>query len=574
MGNPKKKKTNSFDLQDFIIDTVKITLPDFSDDGEVEKTICTERYYAELFLLKYKNRIKYDGNDWWIYDDDIEFWEIEEFVNVKIWNYVCSHFRKEEDHYKAVFNGDFDKKYPASMINEMDKSKKEKFLQKHPFIIFKKHLINLHKTHKELMWTNKYLANSVLDYSFIAKSNPIGLINVFQIEQKKEWRQHEYFVDEEYFEMVDFKSPIMIDLNNPGVVYERHSKYLMTHELDVIIGQSSKSEINQLEQIIFSICNSDKQRMEQVLLGYALALCGTTKAYTFCHTGNGSNGKSILKALFQTAFKPFVLNVNSCELVKRAKGGRDKFHSSLSGKRILLVEELDEQEIDVEELKMLSGNSEITFKGLYKQKTIDILYNGRLFIFKNNELNVGQKGADGGLARRIKIVEHSNKFVSPEIKEEKYNNNDNILAGDPELEKRVLNGEYNTIFVELILELLKEMPHENWDKEFGKETEELLNDSQCEVTDWLEQGLVIGTGVLGHLTLHDIFDAISDDLPSLKIKELKTKIKQHFKQRHPNIEIEDCRYYHNKKRERGFKLQNTCLGANATYNEQIDELDK
>jgi hypothetical protein len=324
--------------------------------------------------------------------------------------------------------------------------------------------------------------------------------------------------------------------------------------------------------MIIDICNCDKQRMEQILLGYALALRGTDKAYTFCHTGNGSNGKSILKALFQTTFKPFVLNVDSCELLRKSKGGRDKFHSSLRGKRILLVEELDEQEIDTEELKLLSGNAEITYKGLYKQKTIDIPYRGRLFIYKNNELNVGSKGSDGGLARRIKIVEHSNKFVSSEDKD-KYPTNDNIIEGDPELEKRVLNGEYSNTFFDIMLNLLTRDPNEMWNDQFGKETKELLEDSQCEIVDWCEQGLVIGKGGGGQLTLHELFDTMVADLPSLKIKNVKTKVKQYFKQRFPNIEIEECRYYHNKKLVRGLKLNNVCLGAINTTSEQIDELD-
>ena len=206
---------------------------------------------------------------------------------------------------------------------------------------------------------------------------------------------------------------------------------------------------NELSDIIRNICNGDDSRMKQILLGYALALKGTDKAYTFCHTGNGSNGKSILKALLQTAFKPFVLNVASSELIRKAKGSRDKFHSSLRGKRILLVEELDELEVDTEELKILSGNGEITYKGLWKQKTIDIPYTGRLFIYKNNELNIGNKGTDGGLARRIKIVEHSNKFVSAEKKEKLYPNNNNMLEGPHRLP--ALPGRYSCLASHLYL---------------------------------------------------------------------------------------------------------------------------
>ena len=571
-----KKNNNSieFDLEDFIINDVNITYPNFAHDGMVEKTIFTERYFAALMKIHYLNRIKFDGTSWWIYDIELQYWSEEQFINSRIWDCICDHFRRKEYIYEEVFNTHFDKIYTEEVLNDMAESKQEKLKKLHPFIIFNKLQVSLHSSQKECMHTDTYLAQIVFDKHFLAKCDPIGYINVFKMEIKKEWHQLEDFKGEEYYKEKPEKIPVMINLAFPNEIFPRSPSYLMTDELDIVIGETSEYDKNELAYIITNICNGNYSRMKQILLGYALALKGTDKAYTFCHTGNGSNGKSILKALLQTAFKPFVLNVASSELIRKAKGSRDKFHSSLRGKRILLVEELDELEVDTEELKILSGNGEITYKGLWKQKTIDIPYTGRLFIYKNNELNIGNKGTDGGLARRIKIVEHSNKFVSAEKKEKLYPNNNNMLEGDPELESRVLQGEYNTVFFELILDLLKDNHTEDWDAEFGKATEELLEDSQCEIIDWCELGLVIGTGVVGSIvTLHELFDAMVVDFPNIKIKTIKTKVKQYFKQRFPNIEIEECRYYHNNKRVRGLKINNVLLGGDNTTSNQIDELD-
>ena len=349
-----KKNNNSieFDLEDFIINDVNITYPNFAHDGMVEKTIFTERYYAALMKIHYLNRIKFDGTSWWIYDIELQYWSEEQFINSRIWDCICDHFRRKEYIYEEVFNTHFDKIYTEEVLNDMAESKQEKLKKLHPFIIFNKLQVSLHSSQKECMHTDTYLAQIVFDKHFLAKCDPIGYINVFKMEIKKEWHQLEDFKGEEYYKEKPEKIPVMINLAFPTEIFPRSPSYLMTDELDIVIGETSDYDKNELAYIITNICNGNYSRMKQILLGYALALKGTDKAYTFCHTGNGSNGKSILKALLQTAFKPFVLNVASSELIRKAKGSRDKFHSSLRGKRILLVEELDELEVDTDKFKL------------------------------------------------------------------------------------------------------------------------------------------------------------------------------------------------------------------------------
>ena len=562
-----------FDLEDFITNDCGLKLPDFSEPGMVEQTIFTERYYTYLGLRRYKDRIIYDGKDYYFYNEELDYWKQELFMGVKIWGAVLDHFRREEEQYKSALDKDFMLRYHKKLLTANEDEQKA-IKKHHPNLQFNKLMVKLHKSHTACLNKDDLLASLCFNDKFATMCNPVGYINCFKIEQVKEWKQHDDFDGEEYFEMIDRKTPIMIDLNSPGSTYQREPKYFMTNELDVVVGQSDDYQLSELENILIDICNGSRDRMQQVLLGYIMALKGTDKHYTFCHTGNGSNGKSILTALLQATFKPFVLTVDSVELLKKSKGSRDKFHSSLTGKRLLLIEELDESEVDTEELKILSGNAQISYKGLYRQNTIDINYTGRLFINKNNELNVGTKGNDGGLARRIKIIEHSNKFVSPEEKE-KYPDNDKIIEGDGELEKRIKNGEYSGAFFDLVLQLISSNVVENWQEEFGKETNELLDDCVCDITEWARDRIVrCSEEDLDPLTLHAIMDEISNELPNVKKKEVKNKLKQYFKQRFPNTVIEECRYYHDGKRERGVTYSGCrMLDVVEEIADEIDPLD-
>ena len=102
-GIMRKGNIKRFDLEQFITDDVNVKFPNFADDGMVEQTIFTERFYAHLTLSRYKKRIINDGKDFWFYDKTgCEHWKPEYFIGVKVWNTVVDHFRREELHYEKA----------------------------------------------------------------------------------------------------------------------------------------------------------------------------------------------------------------------------------------------------------------------------------------------------------------------------------------------------------------------------------------------------------------------------------------------------------------------------------------
>lgn len=585
--NANKNSRFDFDLEEFILKIYpNAPSENLAEDGMVERLIFNEMFFCHLALDRYRNQIKFDGKAFWFYDSEASgcYWKEDDFIIIKVWENALTHFKSNKSHYETVLNKHFEAKNPPTKVKELDKETRDKVNKSHPFIIFNKFLNKLHKNAKCCLSSSDYMATLTLDNLFISKCNPVGFCNVFQMKKIKEEVETEIvdqgYIDEtgfhynenyeESFIIKEVKVPVMIDLKKPYEILERSPADYMTDELDVIVGESSDDQLEELDNILFNICNSNHNRKEQILLGYALALQGTDTAYSFCHFGGGSNGKSILKALIQTTYKPMVLNVDSNELLKSSKGKRDKFHSSLAGKRILLVEELDEQVVDTEELKILSGNSEITHNALYRQHTIDIPYRGRLFIYKNNELNVGTKGNDGGLARRIKAIEHTNKFVSSEDKE---NNKDvtSYIVGDSELEHRILNKEYVDIFFDLMLNLIKKNIKQEWASEFGKETLNLLNDSQSYEAEWCDSNLERCQDE--KITLHDIMDAMEHQYPP-KVSTFKNKIKQYMTNKHPDMiengKVKECSYKHKGKTTRGLHI----YGMKIIIGSMTDELDE
>ena len=144
----------------------------------------------------------------------------------------------------------------------------------------------------------------------------------------------------------------------------------------------------------------------------ASSLCGVNKYEGFyVWTGAGGNGKGLLDSLCGMVFGEYydVIDKSFFTTQKKSSGSADPELAGKKGIRMLVSSECEKtEEFQANKLKLLSGNDNISTRGLFKEQ-FKFIPQFTIFIQSNGSPNLSQ--VDKGVKRRFRLIEHPTQFV-------------------------------------------------------------------------------------------------------------------------------------------------------------------
>jgi len=205
----------------------------------------------------------------------------------------------------------------------------------------------------------------------------------------------------------------IIDLRT-GILREGMSKDYMQTQLDTDYSPSGKTDI--IDGFVDCIFSSDHPTIYYVQKLFGYAITGHTKEQIWAIlTGDGSNGKSLFIGMIECLMKKWWVNASYDVFFKGDKrttaGGPTPHLAALKGARICVKEETEPKDkLNVEILKMITGESSIAARALYKDE--ESFKPMALPILLCNHKPVIDI-EDDAMMRRIIVVPFHNIYTSP-----------------------------------------------------------------------------------------------------------------------------------------------------------------
>jgi hypothetical protein len=184
---------------------------------------------------------------------------------------------------------------------------------------------------------------------------------------------------------------------------------------DGMLTESNPDDVHADEEIIkfikkmfLNICNDNVEITECVkeYLGYCMT-GDVNEQVCLALVGIASAGKTILIETFEKAMHIYVKKLDN-KTFDTDFAKNHKQMSEMEGKRLGYVEELSKKKMDVSRFKDWVGGNHISNEIMY-DTVKDIRINFKLVMISNNSLRFDP---DGGVERRGRLVECTNKFVS------------------------------------------------------------------------------------------------------------------------------------------------------------------
>jgi P4 family phage/plasmid primase-like protien len=205
----------------------------------------------------------------------------------------------------------------------------------------------------------------------------------------------------------------VIDLKT-GLLREGKESDYTTIMLNIEYTQNTNTP--DISAFLASIFNDDQELIlyMQKLLGYAMT--GHTSEQIWCiFTGEGSNGKSLLMSIIEKLLGPSYYKVAPYEVFfkcdrKTQAGGATAHLSTLKDARICVKEEADPTDaLNIELMKMLSGESTITSRGLYEKTFLSFVPTVLPILLCNHKPAFDVD--DYAMTRRIVVIPFTNVYV-------------------------------------------------------------------------------------------------------------------------------------------------------------------
>jgi P4 family phage/plasmid primase-like protien len=130
-------------------------------------------------------------------------------------------------------------------------------------------------------------------------------------------------------------------------------------------------------------------------------------------TGTGSNGKSLLMNATSATFGGYSKKINASTLTKPSKSANETSELyNCKGVRFVYTEEPDtDDKLITSRVKEYSGDSTIKTRGLYANP-IEYVPQFKIVMCCNDLIRLSK--VDGGIARRLRVIEFKYKFMPPE----------------------------------------------------------------------------------------------------------------------------------------------------------------
>lgn len=247
-------------------------------------------------------------------------------------------------------------------------------------------------------------------------------------------------IDETSKDIIAFENGVY-DLNNKKLRKGTPQEFISTTTGYNYI-ESNKDEVNRVYDIVRSMWDTE-DKTKYFLHKLAYTLTGNkTRQEVNIHTGLGGNGKSLIFDLLKKTLGDYYAVMSPDYFVNYEKG-TDRANSQLvatKGKRIVVVSEPPENsKLQVNKLKMLSGNELIKTRDL-NEKAIEFYPQFFIHMLTNDIPKLSS--ADGGIERRLKIIEYPYEFKD---KDDFDPNNKNHRVKDLNLSKEI-NSLYMAFF--------------------------------------------------------------------------------------------------------------------------------
>jgi phage/plasmid-associated DNA primase len=198
-----------------------------------------------------------------------------------------------------------------------------------------------------------------------------------------------------------------------GTFRERTKNDFVTRVLEYDYNPNpDPNKIKEVEKMIHDICNSDNELYDSVLRVIGYMMTGETKEQLFLSLyGTGSNGKSMLLKLYQTAMSIYHRKVNQNVFHVGSQTRHKEMIHCGSPVRVVEINEIDQSKQDTAFIKSSVESSEKqNVQKLYGTVVeLEILFK---LVFIGNKIQ--NFDVDGGIARRGTYVEFMNRFVDEE----------------------------------------------------------------------------------------------------------------------------------------------------------------
>jgi len=213
---------------------------------------------------------------------------------------------------------------------------------------------------------------------------------------------------------------------------------------------------NDLFPLIDSIDDNDEKiklnegKKQYVLDLLSTALNGANNEQSVCfHTGRGSNSKTTLFSLVEKVFGQYFQSLNSETFTEKMRANACNDLYKLFGKRFTTFQEPDDTDgtkLQTSTLKIFGDNDSVKLTGNQKYKNpIEFLNQSSLHGAMNKKPQLS--GVDGGIKRRVKIIEYTTQFLD----DDKIFNKDFHKPKDPDFMKKVKNPDMRDAFIIMLL---------------------------------------------------------------------------------------------------------------------------
>jgi P4 family phage/plasmid primase-like protien len=224
-----------------------------------------------------------------------------------------------------------------------------------------------------------------------------------------------------------------------------YDKDYVSKTLDYDYKPSNEQDKKYVRDILYKICNANKEHLEYYLsiLGHSLTGRSKVKALYFFFGEKGNNGKTTFLDILTSIF-PIYVGKSNRDLVLNKSNDKHKFIADLHGKRVVWIDELTTSKLDTSFLKEYADGRSMQYKVMYGE-TATLQVRSKLFMITNHTPKYDN---DGGMEKRIKLLKFNSEF-SEDTEEDDYENLNFI--GDSELSKKIIN-DYKYALIELLFE--------------------------------------------------------------------------------------------------------------------------
>ena len=306
------------------------------------------------------------------------------------------------------------------------------------------------KDDKQISPLNEKLKNIMFTLSSLQNSTFIEGVMRNKVLYLKDGFYEDYIDSKPY--LYAFKNKVY-DFRTKKLRYIKTDDYIMTNT-----GYNYPENIKE-ENILYINKYFDTLFPNIEMKDYILDSCCSTlngekrEQYFNIHTGNGSNSKTTFSGLYESALGGYACEVSPETFTKPKKSANDTGELyKAKGKRCVFTNEpeADTDKLQTAILKRIAdeGGRKIIARQLYGYP-VEFAITFQLNMFCNNKPELSS--VDGGIARRLRVVEWKMKFVDEPDPNNKYQ-----APRDAELMAKIKTDDIRNAFVRMLLD--------RWDK--------------------------------------------------------------------------------------------------------------